>query len=364
MGHAYLQRSITDTSLSIGTTVKLAFAVFTCMCVFVSGASASLDDKVQDSAINNSTINNSTINNTTKNIGTLLPDGVLLGDIDALNPNVPPSENFDLLDWNLGLPVDSDKNGRSDTIPERILANGFELRPLFFTANDGGLVFICPNYGAKTSKNTAYVRTELREMLRRGNARIGVQGVTKNNWVLSSAHGSVRRKAGGIDGSLEATVAVNRVSTTGEPKKVGRVIIGQIHGKDDEPLRIYYRKLPDNELGSVYFAHEIVGGDEIWIDLVGSRASNAKNPVDGIALNELFSYRVELRNDILSVTLIRQGQKNITRTVDISESHYDKSSEYMYFKLGVYNQNNSGEENDFAQATFYHFENKHEGYRY
>jgi len=105
MGHAYLQRSITDTSLSIGTTVKLAFAV--------------------------------SINNTTKNIGTLLPDGVLLGDIDALNPNVPPSENFDLLDWNLGLPVDSDKNGRSDTIPERILANGFELRPLFFTANDG-----------------------------------------------------------------------------------------------------------------------------------------------------------------------------------------------------------------------------------
>ena len=43
--------------------------------------------------------------------------------------------------------------------------------------------------------------------------------VTKNNWVFSSAHGSVKRDAAAVDGSLEATLAVNRVSVSGEAKK-------------------------------------------------------------------------------------------------------------------------------------------------
>ena len=37
-----------------------------------------------------------------------------------------------------------------------------------------------------------------------------------------------------------ATLAVNHVTTTGEKYQIGRVIIGQIHAKDDEPVRLYY----------------------------------------------------------------------------------------------------------------------------
>lgn len=299
-----------------------------------------------------------------EHVHSALPNGVLLGDLSLLDPAKKPGENFDLLDWHLTLPTDVNEDLKADTIPEPALGESFEFRPFFYTADDGGMVFACPNEGARTSKNTKYARTELREMLRRGNPRHKTQGITKNNWVFGSAHSSVKRKAGGVDGSLEATLAVNRVSTTGDEKMVGRVIIGQIHATDDEPIRLYYRKLPNNEKGAVYFAHEINGGDDIWVNLIGTRSHTLSNPEDGIALNEKFSYKITVVEDELTVTIIRQGKPNITEVFDMSDSGYSKSSQYMYFKAGVYNQNNSGEPTDYVQATFYHLHNAHDGYEY
>ena len=288
-----------------------------------------------------------------------LANGVLLGADVKLDPTKKPSENFDLLDWSLTLPTDINEDLKADTIYEKALSDGFELKPLFYTAEDGGMVFACPNVGAKTSKNTKYARTELREMLRRGNTRIKTQGVNENNWVFASAHGSSRREAGAVEGSLEATLAVNRVSTTGDEKMVGRVIIGQIHATDDEPIRLYYRKLPNNTKGSIYFAHEINGGDDEWIDLLGSRSHTLSDPEDGIELNEKFSYKITVENDSLFVTLIREGKLNITKSFDMSDSGYSKGNQYMYFKAGVYNQNNGGEPRDYVQATFYYLNNIH-----
>lgn len=108
-------------------------------------------------------------------------------------------------------------------------------------------------------------------------------------------------------------------------------------------------------------AHEPLKGNgkEQWYNLIGSRASNADNPEDGIALNEVFSYRINVVGDKLTVTIIRQGKADIVQEVDMSNSGYDKSDQYMYFKAGVYNQNNSGEPNDYVQATFYQLENSH-----
>ncbi|MCC2605172.1 polysaccharide lyase family 7 protein [Planctobacterium marinum] len=291
-----------------------------------------------------------------------LPEGKLLGDWRHLKSDVSPSENFDLLDWSLTLPTDLNKDGKADMIYEQPLSEGFTLNPLFYTAADGGMVFACPNEGARTSKNTRYPRTELREMLRRGNTRIKTQGISKNNWVFSSAHGSVRRDAAAVDGSLEATLAVNRVSVSGDPKKVGRVIIGQIHATDDEPIRLYYRKLPHNDLGAVYFAHELNGGEDLWVEILGSRSSDWRDPDDGIRLNEKFSYKITVQDEVLYVTLIREGKQNIHKSQDMRQSGYGSNSQYMYFKAGVYNQNNSGDARDYVQATFYHLNNMHAGY--
>jgi len=60
----------------------------------------------------------------------------------------------------------------------------------------------------------------------------------------------------GYDGDMNATLAVNHVTTTGSNSHIGRLIIERIHANGDETVRIYYRKLPNNTLGSIDFAHE------------------------------------------------------------------------------------------------------------
>ncbi|WP_246019531.1 polysaccharide lyase family 7 protein [Corallincola spongiicola] len=281
-----------------------------------------------------------------------------------LNPSLPPSSNFDLSDWYLSVPTDIDGSGTADSIKEKQLNAGYESSDYFYTGADGGMVFVCPITGYKTSKNTSYTRSELREMLRRGNTSISTGGVSKNNWVFSSAPRSAQNQAGGVNGVLEATLAVNHVTKTGSRAQVGRVIVGQIHANDDEPLRIYYRKLPNHKKGSVYFAHEPRTGKEQWYEMIGSKDDNADEPADGIALNERFGYRVDVVANTLTVTITRPGKEDVVKRVDMSDSGYDDGKQYMYFKAGVYNQNKTGHDNDYVQATFYSLSNHHEGYEY
>lgn len=277
----------------------------------------------------------------------------------SLDPNVAPSVNFDLSTWNISIPIDEDGNGKADTIKEDPLNAGYENESYFYTSDDGGMVFKCPISGAKTSTNTSYTRTELREMLRAGNTDIDTQGVTKNNWVFGSAPQADKTNAGGYDGDLKATLAVNYVTTTGDDNQVGRVIVGQIHANDDEPVRLYYRKLPGNELGSIYIAHEENAADETYYDMIGSRSKSASNPEDGIALDEKFSYTVKVVGNDMWVTILREGKGDVEKYVDMSNSGYDVGGQYMYFKAGVYNQNNTGTASDYVQATFYNLSNTH-----
>ncbi|PAW12773.1 alginate lyase [Vibrio sp. V1B] len=287
-----------------------------------------------------------------------------------LDPSVPPSDNFDLLDWKLDLPVDDNGNASGDAqeVKEDELSSGYENTEFFYTGDDGGLVFISPVEGATTSSNTKYTRSEMREMLRRGDTSISTTGITKNNWVFASAPADDQDASGGVDGVLEATLAVNAVTTTGDSNQIGRVIVGQIHANNDEPIRLYYRLLPGHSKGSLYFAHEpnadASPDDEQFINLIGSSADDASEPSDGIALNELFFYRIEVQGNQLIVTIQRDDHEDVTETVDMSTSGYDVGGQYMYFKAGVYNQNNSGDPTDYVQATFYYLTNSHEGYEF
>ena len=285
----------------------------------------------------------------------------------GLSPDLTPGQNFDLADWYLNTPDDADGNGISDRFSEADLAKGFTDPRYFYTGPDGGLVMRSTIDGAKTSKNTRFARTELREMLRRGNRSIKTKlddgSPNKNNWVFSSAPKRSQLAAGGVDGTLKATLAVNHVTTSGTSSQVGRVVIGQIHAAKDEPIRLYYRKLPGHARGSVYAAHEVSRGDDIYVDLIGSRSKSAKDPADGIALNEKFSYVIEAQGHQLSVRIIQNKKIRAEYSFDLTNSGYDVAKDYVYFKAGVYNQNNSGDPQDFVQATFYKLENKHRGYQ-
>lgn len=284
------------------------------------------------------------------------------------NDLFPNELGIELVDWYLSVPTDDDDNGKSDSIFETELANGYTNSEFFYASADNGIVMRSPSYGFKTSQNTQYVRVELREMLRRGDRTISTQGVNKNNWVFSSASGSGQANAGGVDGELKVTMAVNQVTTTGENYQIGRVIIGQIHANDDEPVRLYYRKLPDNSRGAIYFAHESrvedSDGDNIetYVEMIGSRSNSASNPVDGIALDEKFSYQINVNVSLLTVTISRDGKNDVVANYDMSESLYDQDSQYHYFKVGVYHVNNSSVPEEYAQATFYQIKNSHTGY--
>lgn len=284
----------------------------------------------------------------------------------GLSPDLPPGKNFDLLGWYLSTPADDDNDGKSDRISEVELARGATDSRYFFTDKNGGMVFRATVAGAKTSKNTRYTRTELREMLRRGDTSIRTRNddstPNKNNWVFSSAPERALRAAGGIDGTLRATLAINRVTETGDRGEVGAVVIGQIHAARDEPIRLYYRKLPGNTRGSIYAAHEESHGDDTYFDLIGSRKNDAADSPEGIALGEIFSYEIEAHGNLLHVKISQEGAVRAEQTIDMSNSGYDVDKDYMYFKAGAYNQNSTGEADDFVQATFYELEANHNAY--
>jgi poly(beta-D-mannuronate) lyase len=223
------------------------------------------------------------------------------------------------------------------------------------------MVFKCPVDGFKTSANTSYTRVELREMLRGTNTSVSTQGVNKNNWVFGTAPTADKNAAAGYDGEMFATLAVNHVTTTGSNSHIGRLVIGQIHANNDEPIRVYYRKLKENTLGSIYFAHEPTDGNgsEQWYEIIGSRSNSDSNPSDGIALNEKFSYKIKVVGDSLTLTIIRDGKADVVKTINMVNSGFNVGGQYMYFKAGIYHLNNSGDADDYAQATFYALEKSH-----
>ena len=196
-------------------------------------------------------------------------------------------------------------------------------------------------------------------MLRNGDKKIKKAGVNKNNWVFSSAPKKDRKAAGAVDGEMTATLAVNHVTTTGDKNHIGRLVIGQIHANTDEPIRIYYRKLKENRLGSIYFAHEINHAKDTYYEMIGEKSSNAKNPIDGIALNEKFTYKIKVIGNKMWVTLSRKGKPDIVKFVNMKKSGYDEGGQYLYFKAGIYNNNSTANNDDYAQVTFYELKQTH-----
>jgi len=247
----------------------------------------------------------------------------------ALDAQLPPSGNFDLGNWKLTLP------SGSEVMPS-VLSSGWTMSNVFYTHPiSGGMVFRCPNL-AGTTTNSSYSRTELREMLDPG---AGTHS-DANNWTPEEG------------GWMKARLKVDRVSTTGDSGKVGRVIIGQIHGPDTEPLRLYYRKKPTEAKGRIYIASETMTGSTSYsTDIVSNKDGG------GIALGELFTYEIELQGTRLQVDILRnRGAIVDTYIKDIDPAY---KGENLYFKAGVYNQNNTGTSTDYVQATFYSLAHTH-----
>ena len=258
-----------------------------------------------------------------------------------LDPNLPPGGNFDLTQWKITLPDASERTAAE-------LTGGYENPAWFFTdANTDGMVFVSPNQEA-TTPNSSFTRSELREML---DPSDNSAHDLDNNFVLSTSTPSVQSQAGGIDGTMKATLIVDRVSTTGapngKPDKVGRVVVGQIHGPDTEPIRLYFHKRPQDSKGAIYFGTDDLSNNNTWVDVIGGPTN--LNPSNGIALGEVWDYEIQVVGLNMTVKITPENGSTTTVNYTLPSGYNDK---YMYFKAGVYNQNNTGDSSDYAQATF------------
>lgn len=289
------------------------------------------------------------------------------GGTGNLDPSKNPSGNFDLSTWKI---TGSDGADRSVS---QLNSSSFNIPDQFFTASDGGMVFknypAGPNTGT-TSGATQYSRVELREMLRGTNTSIPTKGINQNNWVFSSSSTSNENAAGGVDGVMTATLKVDRVTTAagGSNTKVGRIVIGQIHASDNEPIRLYYKLMPGTTKGAIYFIHEDANGNEFAVNMIGTYAktgannagdfSGASEPANGIPLGEAFSYKIEVIGNMLFVDIIRDGNPTVSEQYDMSSSGY--ANDWMYFKAGLYSQNDQAESaSDYEQVTFYALQKSH-----
>ncbi|MEL0274538.1 MAG: polysaccharide lyase family 7 protein [Flavobacteriaceae bacterium] len=237
----------------------------------------------------------------------------------------------------------------------------FEDKDFFYTVIDGTrrwVVFKTPNSGV-TSPNSSNTRTELHE---------------KREWVPEEG------------GKLTGTCRVMHVSTTGDARVAASfsTVVGQIHsgeGHENEPFKLYYKKFPGHEKGSVFWNYEIntAGEDNsgrwdfstaIWghdMAVVGTAKDvYPPEPEDGIMLGEEFSYEVNVYEGIMYLTFKSPNHETKTFTKNLIASEYINQAdipqqvvklfgplgqdgteraiaykgELNYFKQGAYNQTN------------------------
>jgi len=235
----------------------------------------------------------------------------------------------------------------------------YEHKDYFYTANDGvdWVVYKTPDSGGTTPKSSN-TRTELRHI---------------TEWTPETG------------GWLTGTLKVMHVSTTGDVRVPAAfsVVVGQIHsyeGHENEPLKIFYKKFPRHNKGSVFWNYEInTEGDNserweyssaVWgydWSVVGTDANVCpEEPEDGIALGEEFTYEIKVYNGIMYLTFKSEGHPDKLFTKSLVASDYPAkpdipeqvktvfgstgrdgtekinayAGELQYFKQGAYNQCN------------------------
>ena len=277
-----------------------------------------------------------------------------------------PSDKFDLSYWNITLPLDADGDEKIEAVAGADIQN--YSHPDFFYLNEAGeMVFTAANK-AMTTPNSSNTRSELRQMLRGTDTDIGTH-TPGNNFALQA------NPAGQIfGGKLNATLKVNHVARrAGHPEKFPAysMVVGQIHadknkeqmaegrgfGYGNEPLKIYFKKWPEHDKGSVFWNYErnLEKDDPDRSDISyvvwGNGWDNPADPEDsGIALGEEFSYEVDVQGNVMFLKFespgheTRQFQINLADNVDPFGNVDEKDNpmgyaeDFMYFKAGAYNQ--------------------------
>ncbi|MGF1711547.1 polysaccharide lyase family 7 protein [Vibrio kagoshimensis] len=275
-----------------------------------------------------------------------------------------PADKFDMRNWKITIPSDINEDGKVDEI-EGVAMMSYSHSDFFHLDKNGHLVFEVHNK-AITTKNSKNARSELRQMPRGANFDNILTDGKLNQWALSSHPEADQYSA--VGGTLEATLQVNHVSLHAKhPEKypAHSVVVGQIHAKKhkdqikaktgyghgNEPLKIFYKKFPDQEYGSVFWNYErnLEKKDPNRADIAYPVWGNTwENPTEpgkaGIALGEDFSYRIEVKGTMMHLTFETARHNTVTYDIDLSKGVDDKdhptgyAADDFYYKAGAYGQ--------------------------
>ncbi|MGQ3319774.1 polysaccharide lyase family 7 protein [Pseudomonas brassicacearum subsp. neoaurantiaca] len=212
---------------------------------------------------------------------------------------------IDLSTWNLSIPEGSPPA----TIETSQLVQGFQDQ--YFHSDSGTVFFWAPVTGATTT-NAIYPRSELRETYSNGTLR---------NWLYPAA-----------DNKLAATLAVSQVPST------GKVVIGQIHAKDSTSpmVKLEYQYKTYSSTGNIVAKVRMRPDDE---------TGQVITIATGIKLNQSFSYLIHL-SPAGVLTINGAGYQ---WSSPINSTWCDKP---LYFKAGVYVQDNTGYPTEGGTVTF------------
>jgi hypothetical protein len=218
---------------------------------------------------------------------------------------------IDLATWNLSVPVGTP----AVTVDTAKLVSGYQ--DGYFRSGDT-LFFWAPVTGSKTD-NAIYPRTELRETYANG---------AVHNWTYNQA-----------DNFLRAALTVDQVPST------GKIVIGQIHcyGSTEPLIKLEYQYKEKTANGNL---------------VVKFRATPTSEPeviqlATGVKLKERFTYTIHLTP---------AGDLTVNAHDMQWSSRLDASwnGKQLYFKAGVYTQDNTGYATEGGAATFYKLQIAHD----
>jgi poly(beta-D-mannuronate) lyase len=274
-----------------------------------------------------------------------------------------PGDRFDLSSWKITIPTDNNNDGKVDGIGVDSIQT-YHHPDFFYLNSEGHMVFTAPNK-AMTTPNSTNTRSELHHVLLGG-----------ENGVQDFALKAHKRAAEfpQIGGNLQASLKVNHVAKRAaypEKHPAFSVVVGQIHATKDqsivaegegygwgnEPLKIYYKKWPNHEYGSVFWNYERnlekenPNREDVSYLVWGNDWGDSENPGDrGIALEEIFNYEVNVyentmylifsneRHGVVKFAINLANNVDANGNVDELDHPRGYTGDAHFFKAGSYNQ--------------------------
>lgn len=218
---------------------------------------------------------------------------------------------IDLAIWNLSVPSGS----AAQTIATPRLVGGYQ--DGYFRSGET-LFFWAPVTGSR-SENAIYPRTELRETYANG---------TPHNWTYTQA-----------ENILRATLMVSQVPSS------GKIVIGQIHcyASTQPLLKLEYQFKPATQTGNLVLKFRLTPTSE----------PEAIQLASGVKLNERFNYTIHLSPT--GNLMVSGYDMQWSRQLDLTWK-----GKPLYFKAGVYVQDNTGYTTEGGAATFYKLQVNHD----